>query len=304
MCAAVLTGEGGVLEAAAPGALVIDSSTIDVATARAMHAAAAARGLAMLDAPVSGGVIGATAGTLTFMLGGSEADVARARPVLEAMGRNLIHAGGPGLGQAAKLCNNMMLAVCMIGAAEGFALAERLGLSAQSLFDIVSRSSGASWALTNHCPVPGPVPASPANRDYAPGFATALMLKDLTLAMQAVTDVRRALGPRPGGAAILPGPRRSRARGPGLFGGRAGARARVTARRVYRRAELAGLIDPRERRHHRRLAAAQFLRRPGAPQPGRVPRPGASRQRAPRRDRRNALPPLARRVAGAAGLRE
>ena len=182
----VLAGEGGVLAALAPDTLLIDSSTIDVATARAMHEAAAARGLGMLDAPVSGGVTGAEGATLTFMVGGGDTDLDRARPVLEAMGRNIVHAGGPGLGQAAKLCNNMMLAVSMIGVAEGFALAGRLGLSAQSLFDIVSHSSGQSWALTSHCPVPGPVPASPANRDYAPGFSTALMLKDLTLAMQAV----------------------------------------------------------------------------------------------------------------------
>ena len=182
---AVLTGEGGILAGLPRGTLLIDSSTIDVETARAMHEAAAARGVAMLDAPVSGGVTGAEAGTLTFMVGGSEADFARARPVLEAMGRAIVHAGAPGSGQAAKLCNNLMLAISMLGVAEGFALAERLGLAAQSLFDIASKSSGQSWAMTSHCPVPGPVPASPANRDYAPGFSTALMLKDLTLAIQA-----------------------------------------------------------------------------------------------------------------------
>jgi 3-hydroxyisobutyrate dehydrogenase len=180
--------ESGAIAAAEPGALLVDSSTIDVETARAMHAAAASRGLGMLDAPVSGGVTGAESGTLTFMVGGSEADFARARPVLEAMGRTIVLAGGAGAGQAAKLCNNMMLAINMIGAAEGFALAERLGLSAQSLFDIASKSSGQSWAMTVHCPVPGPVPTSAANRDYAPGFSTALMLKDLTLAMQAAAS--------------------------------------------------------------------------------------------------------------------
>jgi 3-hydroxyisobutyrate dehydrogenase len=182
---AVMEGEQGVLAHAAPGVLLIDSSTIDVETARAMHLAAAARGLPMLDAPVSGGVSGAAAGTLTFMVGGEEAAFERGRPVLAAMGRNIVHAGGAGAGQAAKLCNNLILGISMIAVAEGFALADRLGLSAQSLFDIASTSSGQCWSLTSYCPVPGPVPTSPANRDYAPGFAAALMLKDLGLAIEA-----------------------------------------------------------------------------------------------------------------------
>ena len=174
-----------VLDAAPAGALLIDCSTIDVATARDLHALAGARGFPMLDAPVSGGVAGAAAGSLTFMVGGEAADLARGRPVLEAMGRSVVHAGGAGAGQAAKLCNNLILGITMIAVGEAFALADKLGLSAQALFDVSSTSSGQCWALTSYCPVPGPVPASPANRDYQPGFATALMLKDLTLATEA-----------------------------------------------------------------------------------------------------------------------
>jgi 3-hydroxyisobutyrate dehydrogenase len=183
---AVLTGADGILPALDPAALLIDSSTIDVATARAMHAAAAAaRGIAMLDAPVSGGTSGAAAGTLTFMVGGDARAFDRGRPVLEAMGRSIVHAGDAGAGQAAKLCNNLILGISMVAVAEGFALAQHLGLSAQSLFDIASKSSGQCWSLTSYCPVPGPVPAAPANRDYEPGFATALMLKDISLAVAA-----------------------------------------------------------------------------------------------------------------------
>lgn len=177
--------DGGLIEALAEGALGIDCSTIDVATARALAAAAAARGRLMLDAPVSGGVMGATAGTLTFMVGGSAEAFARAEPILGAMGRTIAHAGGPGAGQAAKICNNMILGISMIAVCEAFALAEKLGLSHQALFDIASRSSGQCWSLTTYCPVPGPVPASPANRDYAPGFTAAMMLKDLRLAAEA-----------------------------------------------------------------------------------------------------------------------
>lgn len=181
----VLTGKGGVLAALKPGALLIDSSTIDVATARAMEGEAQARGILMVDAPVSGGVGGAEAGTLTFMVGGADAAFARAEPILQAMGKTIVHAGGPGNGQAAKICNNMILGVSMIGVAEAFVLAEKLGLSHQALFDVASTSSGQCWSLTTYCPVPGPVPTSPANNDYKPGFATALMLKDLRLAQEA-----------------------------------------------------------------------------------------------------------------------
>jgi 3-hydroxyisobutyrate dehydrogenase len=181
---AVYQGEGGVI-AAARGALLIDCSTIDVATARAVAAAAGAAGCELLDAPVSGGTAGAAAGTLTFMVGGSDGAFARAEPVLKAMGRNVLHAGPSGNGQAAKICNNLMLGIGMIATAEGFLLAEKLGLDAQKLFDISSKSSGQSWSMTSYCPVPGPVPASPANRDYAAGFTAAMMLKDLRLAADA-----------------------------------------------------------------------------------------------------------------------
>ncbi|BBF93220.1 3-hydroxyisobutyrate dehydrogenase [Blastochloris tepida] len=181
----VYLGPGGVIAAAAPGALLIDSSTIDVETARAVAASAEAAGLAVLDAPVSGGVGGATAGTLTFMVGGPDAAFARAEPILQAMGKTIVHAGGPGTGQAAKICNNMILGISMVAVSEAFVLAERLGLDAQKLFDISSKSSGQCWSLTSYCPVPGPVPTSPANRDYAAGFTAAMMLKDLKLAQDA-----------------------------------------------------------------------------------------------------------------------
>jgi 3-hydroxyisobutyrate dehydrogenase len=176
---------GGVIETAASGALLIDSSTIDVATAREVAARAAERGLAMVDAPVSGGVGGAQAGTLTFMVGGTEDAFARARPILEAMGKTIVHAGGAGNGQAAKICNNMILGASMIAVSEAFLLAEKLGLDAQRLFDIASKSSGQCWSMTSYCPVPGPVPSSPANRDYQAGFTAAMMLKDLKLAQDA-----------------------------------------------------------------------------------------------------------------------
>jgi 3-hydroxyisobutyrate dehydrogenase len=181
----VYLGENGVIAAAQPGALLIDCSTIDVATARALHAEAAAAGLDMLDAPVSGGVAGAEAATLTFMAGGETRAFDRARPILEAMGKAVVHAGGPGNGQAAKICNNMILGISMIAVSEAFALADKLGLGRQTLFDISSKASGQCWSLTSYCPVPGPVPASPANRDYAPGFTAAMMLKDLKLAQEA-----------------------------------------------------------------------------------------------------------------------
>jgi 3-hydroxyisobutyrate dehydrogenase len=182
---AVYGGRGGLIEAAAPGTLLIDCSTIDVVTAREMAALAHESGLAMIDAPVSGGVGGAEAATLTFMVGGPEAEVERARPILAAMGKAVIRAGEAGAGQAAKICNNMILGVSMIAVCEAFVLAERLGLDHQALFDIASRSSGQCWSLTSYCPVPGPVPTSPANRDYAPGFTAQMMLKDLDLAQEA-----------------------------------------------------------------------------------------------------------------------
>jgi 3-hydroxyisobutyrate dehydrogenase len=175
----------GPLAVAAKGTLFIECSTIDVETARAIHTASAAAGMASLDAPVSGGVVGATAATLTFMVGGDAAAFARARPVLESMGRKIVHCGGATAGQAAKICNNMILGVSMIAISEAFVLAEKLGLSHQALFDVVSMSSGQCWSLSNYCPVPGPVPSSPANNSFKPGFATALMVKDLTLAQEA-----------------------------------------------------------------------------------------------------------------------
>lgn len=181
----VYLGDDGVIAAAAPGTLLIDSSTVDVETARAVSAAAAAAGHEMVDAPVSGGVGGAEAATLTFMVGGSDTGFSRAEPILQAMGKAVIHAGGPGNGQAAKICNNMLLGISMIGTAEAFAMAEKLGLEAQKLFDISSKSSGQCWSMTSYCPAPGPVPASPANRDYKAGFTAAMMLKDLKLAQQA-----------------------------------------------------------------------------------------------------------------------
>jgi len=166
---------------APPDALFVDSSTIDVADARAAHAAAAQAGMASIDAPVSGGTGGATAATLTFMVGGTTEAFARAQPILAAMGRKIVHCGDAGAGQAAKICNNMILGISMIAVSEAFVLGEKLGLTHQSLFDVASTASGQCWALTTNCPVPGPVPASPANRGYTPGFATALMLKDLKL---------------------------------------------------------------------------------------------------------------------------
>ncbi|CCG08660.1 3-hydroxyisobutyrate dehydrogenase and related beta-hydroxyacid dehydrogenase [Pararhodospirillum photometricum DSM 122] len=195
---AVLEGEGGVIRAARPGSLLIDCSTIDVDTARLLAAQAEAAGVAMVDAPVSGGVAGATNATLTFMVGGPEAAVERARPLLALMGKTIVHAGDAGTGQAAKICNNMLLAISMIGTCEAFALAKRLGLDAQKLFDISSKASGQCWSMTSYCPVPGPVPTSPANRDYAPGFAAAMMLKDLRLAREAAAA---ADAPIPLGAA-------------------------------------------------------------------------------------------------------
>jgi 3-hydroxyisobutyrate dehydrogenase len=178
-------GPNGIIENANAGTLLIDSSTIDVETARVVAAAAEKKGLLMIDAPVSGGVGGATAGTLTFMCGGSVQAFARAQSILEKMGKTIVHAGGAGNGQAAKICNNMVLGISMIAVSEAFVLAEKLGLDHQKLFDISSKSSGQCWSMTTYCPVPGPVPTSPANRDYQPGFTAAMMLKDLKLAQEA-----------------------------------------------------------------------------------------------------------------------
>ena len=192
----IYLGAEGLIASASRGCLLIDCSTIDVATARDVSAAAEAAGLEMLDAPVSGGVSGAQAATLTFMVGGSEIAFKRAEPILSSMGKAVIHAGGPGNGQAAKICNNMILGITMIAVSEAFTLGEKLGLSHQTLFDIASKSSGQCWSLTSYCPVPGPVPASPANRNYAPGFTTAMMLKDLKLAQEAsrMADANTPLG--------------------------------------------------------------------------------------------------------------
>jgi 3-hydroxyisobutyrate dehydrogenase len=198
----VYLGTDGVLAAVAPATLLIDSSTIDVETARQVAQAAQAKGLAMIDAPVSGGVAGAQAATLTFMVGGGDDAFERARPVLETMGKTIVHAGGPGNGQAAKICNNMILGASMIVVAEAFLLAEKLGLDAQRLFDISSKSSGQCWSMTSYCPVPGLVPTSPANRDYKAGFTAAMMLKDLKLA-QAAARATRATTPLGAGAAAV-----------------------------------------------------------------------------------------------------
>ncbi len=181
----VLTVYGDIVAAAGKGTLFIDSSTIDVDSARKAHAIANEAGMLSIDAPVSGGVGGAEAGTLTFMAGGSKEAFAKAEPILQPMAGKVVHCGDAGAGQAAKICNNMILGISMIGVGEAFVLAEKLGLSHQALFDVASTSSGQCWSLTTYCPVPGPVPTSPANRDYKPGFAAALMLKDLKLAQEA-----------------------------------------------------------------------------------------------------------------------
>lgn len=176
----------GLLAAARPGALFIDSSTIAVEDARRAHELAVAAGHRSLDAPVSGGVVGAEAGTLAFMVGGADDDFAAARPILATMGARIVHCGGAGLGQAAKVCNNMILGISMIGVSEAFVLGERLGLGHEALFEVASHASGQCWALSVNCPVPGPVPTSPANHDYTPGFAGSLMAKDLGLAVEAM----------------------------------------------------------------------------------------------------------------------
>jgi 3-hydroxyisobutyrate dehydrogenase len=186
----------GLIASSRPGTLFIDSSTIAVADSRIAHELAQQSGFRSLDAPVSGGVVGAEAGTLAFMVGGADEDFAAAEPLLRAMGKRIVHCGGPGLGQAAKICNNLILGISMIGVSEAFVLGERLGLSDQSLFDVASNASGQCWALTTNCPVPGPVPTSPANNGYQAGFSAALMAKDLGLAEHAIdaTGVRAELG--------------------------------------------------------------------------------------------------------------
>lgn len=181
-----------VLDNADEGTLLIDCSTIDVATARAVAEMAAERGFEMLDAPVSGGVGGAEAGTLTFMVGGPDGAFARGKPLLDIMGQNIVHTGGSGNGQVAKICNNMILGATMIAVCEGFVMAEKLGLDKQTLYDICSTSSSSCWALNTYCPVPGPAPGSPANRNYEAGFTAAMMLKDLRLSQGAAQDADTA----------------------------------------------------------------------------------------------------------------
>jgi len=198
----VYLGRGGVLASAGQGTLLIDCSTIDVESARAVAAAAMVNELSMVDAPVSGGVAGAEAATLTFMVGGSDPAFAKAQPVLATMGQSIVHTGASGTGQAAKICNNMILGVSMIAVCEAFLLAEKLGLDAQKLFEVSSQSSGQCWSLTSYCPVPGPVPTSPANRDYQAGFTAAMMLKDLKLA-QAGAKTAGSKAPMAAGAAAL-----------------------------------------------------------------------------------------------------
>jgi 3-hydroxyisobutyrate dehydrogenase len=190
-------GQPGLLATAAPGTLFLDCSTINVDEAREAAELAVAAGHRAVDAPVSGGVVGAEAGTLTFMVGALPEDFEAVRPMLEVMGKRVVHCGEHGAGQAAKICNNMILGVSMIAVSEAFVLGEKLGLTHQALFDVASAASGQCWALTTNCPVPGPVPTSPANRDYQPGFAGALMAKDLKLALNALesTGVAARLGP-------------------------------------------------------------------------------------------------------------
>jgi 3-hydroxyisobutyrate dehydrogenase len=201
---AVYSGADGLISAATRDTVLIDCSTIDVETARRIHAEAEQRGLMLLDAPVSGGVAGAAAATLTFMVGGAPELFAKAEPILKCMGKAVIHAGDAGAGQAAKICNNMILGVSMIAVCEAFVLAERLGLAPEKLFEISSQSSGQCWSLTSYCPVPGPVASAPSNRDYRPGFTAAMMLKDLRLAQEAaIAD--RATTPLGAEAAALYG---------------------------------------------------------------------------------------------------
>jgi len=188
----IYLGEDGIIAHVASGTLLIDSSTIDIGSARAVTQAAADKGLSMVDAPVSGGVAAAVAGTLTFMVGGTKPAFAKAQKYLEKMGANIFHAGAAGNGQAAKVCNNMLLGITMVGTCEAFALAKKLGLDAQTFYDISSTASGQSWSMTSYCPAPGPVPSAPSNRDYEAGFTAAMMLKDMRLAGQAAAAVKVA----------------------------------------------------------------------------------------------------------------
>ena len=188
----VYTDDYGVFANAKDGSLLIDSSTIDVGSARDVIAAAGDKGFAMVDAPVSGGVSAATAGTLTFMVGGDEDAFERAQPILSDMGKNIFHAGAAGNGQVAKIANNMLLGVTMIATCEAFNLAEKLGLDAKTFFEISSTASGQSWSMTSYCPAPGPVPNAPSNRDYQPGFAAGMMLKDMRLAQEAAHQAKAA----------------------------------------------------------------------------------------------------------------
>lgn len=188
----VYLGPDGIIENAETGSLLIDSSTIDIDSARTVIAAAEARNLPMVDAPVSGGVAAAAAGTLTFMVGGTKSAFAKSERYLQKMGKNIFHAGNAGNGQVAKVCNNMLLGISMIGTCEAFALAEKLGLDAQTFFDIASTASGQCWSMTSYCPAPGPVESAPSNRDYAPGFSAAMMLKDLRLAADAASNAKAA----------------------------------------------------------------------------------------------------------------
>lgn len=180
----------GLFAHAQPNTLFIDCSSIDVTTSRELTQFAIQRGFEMIDAPVSGGVVGAAAGTLTFMVGGDEQSFERAKPILEALGKRLVHAGAAGNGQVAKICNNLILGISMVAVSEAFCLAEKLGLSAEKLFEISSNASGQCWAMTSYCPIPGLVPQAPSNRDYMPGFSAAMMLKDLHLSQEAAQSVQ------------------------------------------------------------------------------------------------------------------
>ena len=186
---AVYFGDDGVAANAPEGTLFIDCSTIAVNDARDVISQASERGFEMVDAPVSGGVAAAAGGTLTFMVGGTESAFGRAQPVLDAMGGKIVHAGDAGNGQVAKIANNMLLGISMIATCEAFVLAEKLGLDAQTFFDISSSASGQNWSMTSYCPAPGPVPTAPSNNDYAPGFAVDMMLKDLRLASEAAENI-------------------------------------------------------------------------------------------------------------------
>lgn len=184
---------GGIFTYARKNALYIDSSSIDVAATRELYQAATSAGIIMLDAPVSGGVSGAIAGTLTFMVGGEAEAFFRAQPILEKMGKKIVHAGPAGSGQAAKICNNLILGISMIAVSEGFSLAKKLGLDAKKFFEIASHASSQCWSMTNYCPVPGIIEHVPANNDYKPGFMAKMMLKDLLLGLNAAKDVHAAL---------------------------------------------------------------------------------------------------------------